>query len=122
MLRYFPQKAATVSLALTFLLTGKVDGQPTFAGNAQHTALYSPTAQNLNAIHWTTSIDLNNTGGYAHYGAPVMTPANTVFVPVKTGANGGFQINAFNAGSGTALYTLSTDYTLPAHDWIPTYQ
>src|SRR5215469_8162000 len=122
MLRYFPQKGATVSLALTFLLTGKVDGQPTFAGNAQHTALYSPTAQSLNAIHWTASIDLNNTGGYAHYGAPVLTPANTIFVPVKTGATGGFQISVYNAATGASMYSLNTDYTQPSHDWILPYQ
>jgi hypothetical protein len=112
----------TASLGLALLLSGGAGAQSTFAGNAQHTANYSTAAQNLNAVHWTASIDLNNTGGYAHYGAPVFTPANSVFVPVKTGANGGFEINVFNASNGTALYTLSTDYTLPSHDWIPTYQ
>lgn len=110
------------SLMLACLLIGKAEAQSTFAGDAQHTANYTPMAQNLNAVHWTTAIDLNNTGGYAHYGAPVITPANTIFVPVKTGANGGFEINVFNAANGTALYTLSTDYILPPHNWIPTYQ
>ena len=42
---------------------------PTFAGNAQHTAIYQPAAQNLNTIHWSTTIDLNNTGDLAHYGS-----------------------------------------------------
>jgi len=32
---------------------------PTFGGNAQHTAVYNPAAQHLNAIHWSTSIDLS---------------------------------------------------------------
>src|ERR1700678_2151565 len=109
-------------LWIALLATGAANAQSTFAGNAQHTALYSPTAQNLNAIHWTTSIDLNNTGGYAHYGEPLFTPANTIFVPVKTGATGGFEINVYNAASGAAMYTLSTDYLLPAYQWIPTYQ
>jgi hypothetical protein len=94
---------------------------PTFAGNAQHTANFGPVAQDLNAIHWSTSIDLNNTGGFAHYGAPLITSANTVLVPVKT-ASDGFQINAFNGAGGTAKYTLTTDYILPSHNWIPTYQ
>jgi len=40
----------------------------TFAGNAQHTGIYQPEARNLNRILWSTSIDLNNTGAYAHYG------------------------------------------------------
>jgi hypothetical protein len=91
-----------------------------FAGNAQHTANYSQAAQNLNAIHWSTSVDLNNVGGFVHYGAPVVTAANTVLVPVKTATNG-FQVTAFNASTGSAVYTLSTDYTLPSYNWIPVY-
>src|SRR4051794_19217156 len=60
----------------------------TFGGNAQHTAIYDATAQNLNAIHWQADIDLNNSGAFAHYGAPLISAANTVFVPVKTATNG----------------------------------
>ena len=92
----------------------------TFAGNAQHTAIFDPPAQDLNAIHWTTSIDLNP-GAFAHYGAPLITSANTVVVPVKTAADG-FQVRTFDGGSGAAKYTLSTDYILPSHNWIPSYQ
>ncbi|HEY6348885.1 MAG TPA: Ig-like domain-containing protein [Candidatus Angelobacter sp.] len=95
---------------------------PTFGGNAQHTAVYNPTAQHLNAIHWSAPIDLNNTGAFAHYGAPLITPANTIVVPQKTGANSGFQINVFNAVNGAALYTLTTDYVQPSHNWILSYQ
>ena len=58
----------------------------TFAGNAQHTSVYAAPAQNLNIFKWTTSIDLNNTGALIHYGAPLVTAANTVLVPVKTGS------------------------------------
>src|SRR5579863_2600235 len=112
----------TASLGMTFLSTGEALGQTTLGGNAQHTADYTPTPQSLNAVHWNTSIDLNNTGGFAHYGAPVITPANTIFVPVKTGATGGFEVNAFEAATGAELYTLSTDYTQPSHDWILPYQ
>lgn len=64
----------TASLGLAFLTISEAEAQTTFGGNAQHTANYSPAAQNLNVVHWTTSIDLNNTGGFAHYGAPVITP------------------------------------------------
>ncbi len=112
----------TISLGLVLLLIRAAEAQTTFGGNAQHTAIYSPAAQNLNAVHWTTSIDLNNTGGYAHYGAPVITPANTIFVPVKISAADGFQINVFNAATGAALYSLSTDYVQPSHNWILPYQ
>src|SRR5664279_4328039 len=80
---------------------------PSFAGNAQHTAIYQPAAQNLNTIHWSTTIDLNNSGAFAHYGSPLITSANTVLVPVKTASNG-FQVNAFDGSSGAAKYTLTT--------------
>src|SRR5262252_10665061 len=87
---------------------------PMFGGNAQHTAVYSPAAQHLNSIHWSASIDLNNTGALAHYGAPLITPANTIVVPQKTGSSGGFQINVLNGANGAAMYTLTTDYTQPS--------
>jgi len=91
-----------------------------FAGDDQHTANYGVTAQDMNSIHWSTSIDLHNTGDYVHYGAPVITSSNTILVPVKTAT--GFMVNAFNAITGAAIYSLSTDYILPPHDWIPVYQ
>jgi len=111
-------------LVVTLVLASRAPAQTivsTFAGNAQHTANYSTAAQQMDAIHWSTSIDLNNSGALAHYGAPLLTPANTIFVPVKTASNG-FQVNAFNAANGTALYTLTTDYILPSYVWIPAYQ
>jgi hypothetical protein len=119
-----PEKPGLViaTLWLAFLPIGEAVAQSSFAGNAQHTANYSATAQNLNAVHWTTSIDLNNNGGFAHYGAPVLTPANTIFVPVKTGATSGFKINAFNGGTGAAIYSLSPDYIAPSSQWIVPYQ
>jgi hypothetical protein len=117
--RLYPTSAL---LGLVCLVAGIAGGQSNFAGNAQHTANYSATAQNLNAVHWTTSIDLNNSGGFAHYGAPLITPANTIFVPVKTGVSSGFEVNVFNAASGTALYSLSTDYIAPSAEWIVPYQ
>ena len=83
-----------------------------FAGNAQHTAIYQAPSQNLNTIHWSTTIDFNTSGAQAHYGAPLITSANTVIVPVKT-ANNGFRVKAFDGATGGAKYTLSTDYILP---------
>lgn len=118
----FPGKLGLViaSLAFAFLSTGQIEAQSGFAGNAQHTANYSTPAQNLNAIHWTTSVDLNNNGGFAHYGAPVLTTSNTILIPVKTTT--GFKINAFNGGTGAAIYSLSTDYTSPSSQWTVPYQ
>src|SRR5437763_1693375 len=56
---------------------------PSFAGNAQHTAVYQPTVPSLNRIRWSATIDFNNSGAAAHYGAPVVTAGNTVLAPVK---------------------------------------
>jgi hypothetical protein len=98
-----------------------------FGGNAQHTSLSSVTAQSLNSIHWQTPVDLDpqyDSGGelLIHYGTPIVTPGNTVIVPVKTGATSGFEIEAFNGASGAVKWTVSTDYQLPqSYDWTPEY-
>lgn len=93
----------------------------TFAGTAQHTSSYAAPAQTMDTIKWAASIDLNNTGALIHYGAPLVTTANTVLVPVKTGATDGFRVDAINGATGVAKYTLTTDYILPTHNWIPSY-
>ncbi len=106
--------------ALLFLASANVRAQaPMFAGDAQHTSVYTAPAQNLNAIKWSTTIDFNPTT-IAHYGAPVITASNTVLVPVKT-SNNGFRVDAFNGNSGASKYVINTDYILPAHNWIPVY-
>ena len=97
----------------------------TFGGNAQHTSIYQPAAQNLSTIRWQTPVDLDpqysGTDLNIHYGAPLITSANTVLVPVKTGATNGFEVNAYNGTTGAAMYSLTTDYILPSHDWTPSY-
>jgi hypothetical protein len=97
-----------------------------YAHDAQHTALSAQPAQNLRSIHWQTPVDLNPPGGgqgslLIHYGSPIVTAANTVIVPVKTGATDGFKLQAFNGTTGSPLYTLPSDYSLPPHDWTPPY-
>jgi hypothetical protein len=97
-----------------------------YGADAQHTAVSAQPAQHLHSIHWQAPVDLNPPGGgqgdlFIHYGSPVVTAGNTVIVPVKTGATGGFQLAAFNGATGSPLYTLPTDYSLPSHDWIPPY-
>ena len=93
---------------------------PSFAGNAQHTAIYSPTVPNLNRIRWSTTIDFNNSATQAHYGAPLITASNTVLTPVKI-AGDAFRVDAIDGVSGATKYSLATDYMLPAHGWIPVY-
>src|SRR5215813_1361891 len=125
--------AAALALALAGRSAASGPGRPaagatvssvavaTFAGDAQHTGVYDTPALDLNAILWSVPIDLNNTGAEAHYGAPVITSASTVIVPVKT-ASDGFEVRAFDGTGGSAKYTLTTDYILPSHNWIPSYQ
>ncbi|MBI3411311.1 MAG: Ig-like domain repeat protein [Planctomycetes bacterium] len=101
----------------------------TFGGNAQHTSIYDTPAQDLNAIQWQHTID-DNAGAFAHYGAPLISAANTVFAPVKTASNH-FRIDALNAADGATKFSLYNviaagdnhiDYVLPSYGWIPVYQ
>jgi Bacterial Ig-like domain (group 3) len=117
------------SLTLVALLqaaSDPIDGSvpagsvPSFAGNPQHTALYQPTVPSLNRIRWSATIDFNNTGALAHYGEPLVTSANTVIAPVKI-AGDAFRIDTFDGATGAPKYTLTTDYILPQHNWIPVY-
>jgi uncharacterized repeat protein (TIGR01451 family) len=84
--------------------------------------LYDVPAQRLNRVRWTTGVDLHYTGN-AHYGAPLITPANTVLVPVKTAS--GFQVSAFEGATGRLKYTLTNDYIMApiaGGGWVPVYQ
>jgi hypothetical protein len=96
-----------------------------YAGNPQHTALSTVPSDSLDGIAWQTPVDLDPqySGGdlAIHYGSPLVTAADTVIVPVKTGATGGFEVVAFSGTNGTAKWTLPTDYLLPPHNWTPSY-
>ena len=97
-----------------------------FAGNAQHTALGGVASQALSGIFWSTPVDLapqyTSSGGLlVHYGSPVITRANTVIVPVKTGASGGFRIEARGGASGNLKWALNSDYRLPPFNWLPSF-
>jgi hypothetical protein len=92
-----------------------------FGGNAQHTSLYTPPAQNINQIKWVTSIDLTNPGFLGHYGAPLITANNTVITPVVLSSTG-VKVSAFDGATGAPKYDLATDWTFPAHNWLPEYQ
>ena len=100
-----------------------------YGHDAQHTANSANPSQSLTRVHWSTPVDTNKPSGelFIHYGSPMVTAANTVLVPVKlwTGSTDGFKVQAFAAGvSGTSpspLYELPTDYSLPPHNWTPSY-
>jgi len=96
-----------------------------YAHDAQHSAV-SPTASRpLGNIHWQTPVDLNpqydGSELLIHYGSPLITCSNTVIVPVKTGASGGFRIEAHAGTNGVLKWMQPTDYILPPHNWTPSY-
>jgi len=97
-----------------------------FARDPQHSALAAIATQDLNRISWSTPIDLApqfRAGGalLIHYGSPVVTSHNTVVVPVKTGAAGGFRIEARSGSNGGLIWSANTDYVLPPSNWVPSY-
>jgi len=104
---------------------------PGFAGDAQHSALGSTTIRGgmgalpLNRIAWTATVDLlQPTTNAIHYGSPLVSSGNTVIVPQKTGAAGGFSVQALDGGSGALRWSATSDYLLPplgAYTWIPSY-
>ncbi len=100
-----------------------------YAHDPQHSALSPVASQPLANIHWQTPVDLDpqHEGGqtngdlYIHYGSPLITRSNTVIVPVKTGAYGGFRVEAHVGTNGALKWMQSTDYVLPPHGWTPSF-
>jgi hypothetical protein len=97
-----------------------------FGSNAQHTGLAPVASQPLQSIHWETPVDLapqfSGNELLIHYGSPLVTPGNTVIVPVKTGPFDGFEIEAFDGKTGAPKWTVGTDYLLPPDfTWVPEY-
>ena len=96
-----------------------------YAHDPQHTAISTVASQSLDVVGWQTPVDLNPQyyGGdlYIHYGSPLVTPSNTVIVPVKTGESDGFRLEGHNGQDGTLLWMQSTDYLLPPHGWTPSF-
>ncbi len=91
----------------------------------QHDAVGDVATQPLQQIHWQTPVDLMpqyvGTFLLIHYGSPLATRKNTIVVPVKTGATGGFQVEGRSGVDGALLWTHASDYILPPHDWTPSF-
>src|SRR6266516_3112505 len=123
-----PISALLIIAALGILLfSQRADAQSwnNHSRDSQHTALSSVASQPLNAIRWQTPVDLNpqysGNDLLIHYGSPLVTQANTVIVPVKTGASGGFEVEGIDGQSGAVKWTQTSDYVLPPHNWVPSY-
>lgn len=97
-----------------------------FARDAQHSALGAVATQDFERIRWSRPVDLapryRPSGALLiHYGSPVITSHNTVVMPVKTGATGGFRFEARSGANGGLIWSADSDYVLPAHNWVPSY-
>jgi hypothetical protein len=89
-----------------------------FAGNAQHTAVATSMPQPFHRIRWKAKVDLHPVLSgrelLIHYGAPMITAANTVLVPTRVSARAGFRVVAYSGTSGTRRWSLNTGYRPPA--------
>jgi hypothetical protein len=99
---------------------------PSFGRDAQHSAVSAIATQDLNRIAWSTAVDLApqyTTSGalLVHYGSPVISDHDTVVVPVKTGANAGFRVEGHDGTSGALVWSQDSDYAVPPHRWMPSY-
>ena len=91
----------------------------------QHTAISRVASKPVQRILWQTPVDLDPqySGNvlYIHYGSPLVTRQNTVMVPVKTGMNDGFRIEARAGADGVLKWSADSDYSLPSHSWVPSF-
>ncbi|MGZ3256534.1 MAG: hypothetical protein ACXU68_07160 [Croceibacterium sp.] len=97
-----------------------------YGHDAQHTAVSAIAAQNLVRIAWSSAVDLApqyTSGGelLTHYGSPVVTTHNTVVIPVKTTATGGYRVEGRNGANGAQIWSATTNYATPPHNWLPPY-
>jgi len=101
------------SLAVAQQVTN--NGWPNYAHDPQHSGVSAVAAQEFSKIHWSTPVDLHPPSGeiFIHYGSPIITAANTVIVPVKTG-NNSFRVEAHNGTDGTLLWMQNTNYQAPS--------
>ena len=95
---------------------------PSQSHDPQHTGISSVPAQALDKIHWRAPVDLAPSTGeiLVHYGSPLITPAGTVIVPVKTGTDS-FRAEAREQATGTVLWRLKTDYVAPSAQFLPSF-
>ena len=95
--------------------------------DAQHTGISAVAAQTMSAFHWPVPVEVDEVPQYSgtslliHYGSPLSTQGNTIIFPVKTGVSDGFRMEARNGANGAVRWTEASDYTLPVHNWVPSF-
>ena len=96
-----------------------------YAANAQHSAAAPAAGQKMSGIVWQTPVDLDpqKSGNelFIHYGSPMFTANDTVLVPVKTLAVGGYRLEAHAGKTGALQWTLPSDWVVPPADWTPPF-
>jgi len=94
-----------------------------FGVDAQHTGISLTPAQPLEAVHWQTPVDNFPTSRAAHYGAPLVTAANTVIYPYRTDLyEPDFHIVARGGNDGALVWDVTTDWAPAPHGWYPPLQ
>ena len=97
-----------------------------YGRDAQHSAVSAIASQDLGRVAWTSAVDLapqyTRSGALlTHYGSPAVTTNNTVVIPVKTTATGGYRVEGRNGATGALLWQADTDYVMPPRNWLPPY-
>ncbi|UGQ46287.1 hypothetical protein [Massilia endophytica] len=97
-----------------------------FGRDAQHSAVSAIATQTLSRIVWQAPVDMApqySAQGYllVHYGSPVITGKNTVILPVKRAATAQYKVEARSGANGFVMWSMDSDYVMPAHNWMPSY-
>ena len=109
-----------VALALAMSSTPASAQWLGFANNPQHTGISSIQGASLDTVVWHTPVDLFP-GPFTHYGSPVITPGNTVVLPVTTGNGANFIVQGRRGSDGALLWSQATDYVAPVSTWRPSF-
>lgn len=100
-----------ISLALATICLGQ-QAWYGYAGDPWHSGQSRVASRKLDKVVWAQTVDQlpEDQRYYDHYGAPSITPLNTVVVAVKTGPNGAHRVSALNGEDGSRKWTASSSY------------
>lgn len=96
----------------------------THGRNSEHTASSATPSQALRHIHWQSKIDLHpklTTGElFIHYGSPLITPANTVILPVRDEKQR-FRLEAREGADGELIWAVTIGFRPVPAAFTPSY-